>query len=126
MFPGFGSSYEECRAECVGIYLCVQAEVHTIFGFEGERAQEVCAELPSSRGLAPELYHADVRSAAGGLHQLAAHGPGWLAGAAVLHPWQGGHDRVGAGPHDGSLCYPSGNKLLELQGVYPADVLWRR
>lgn len=26
-FPVFGSAYEECRAECVGIYLCTDKKV---------------------------------------------------------------------------------------------------
>lgn len=40
MFPVFGSSYEECRAECVGIYLCTNPQVLAIFGHEGERERE--------------------------------------------------------------------------------------
>ncbi|TFJ82224.1 hypothetical protein NSK_006553 [Nannochloropsis salina CCMP1776] len=40
-FPGFGSSYEECRAELVGIFLCVQTRVLSIFGHEGDKAQDI-------------------------------------------------------------------------------------
>ena len=35
------STYEECRAECVGIYLCLQPDVHRIFGYEGQNAQDI-------------------------------------------------------------------------------------
>ena len=40
-FPVFGSSYEECRAECVGIYLCLEEEALSIFGHSGQAAQDV-------------------------------------------------------------------------------------
>mmetsp|Transcript_30562 Transcript_30562/g.99812 ORF Transcript_30562/g.99812 Transcript_30562/m.99812 type:complete len:721 (-) Transcript_30562:166-2328(-) len=40
-FPGIGSSYEECRAECVGVFLCVSREVLSIFGHEGAAAEEI-------------------------------------------------------------------------------------
>jgi len=40
-FPGFGSSYEECRAELIGIYLCVHSNVLSIFGHEGDKAQDI-------------------------------------------------------------------------------------
>jgi dipeptidyl-peptidase-3 len=43
-FPGFGSSYEECRAECVGIYLCTNKEVLAIFG-HGEGAAQPGADV---------------------------------------------------------------------------------
>ncbi|KAK7925906.1 hypothetical protein WMY93_008216 [Mugilogobius chulae] len=40
-FSTIASSYEECRAECVGLYLCLNQQVLSIFGHEGEDAQDV-------------------------------------------------------------------------------------
>uniref|UniRef100_A0AAR2KSK0 Dipeptidyl peptidase 3 n=1 Tax=Pygocentrus nattereri TaxID=42514 RepID=A0AAR2KSK0_PYGNA len=40
-FSTIASSYEECRAECVGLYLCLNKQVLSIFGHEGEEAEEV-------------------------------------------------------------------------------------
>eukprot|EP00053_Salpingoeca_punica_P013300 m.119961 g.119961 ORF g.119961 m.119961 type:complete len:739 (-) comp16167_c0_seq2:171-2387(-) len=40
-FPSFGSSYEECRAESIGIYLSTELDVLRIFGFEGAVADDV-------------------------------------------------------------------------------------
>ncbi|KAM9301527.1 dipeptidyl peptidase 3 [Gastrophryne carolinensis] len=40
-FSTIASTYEECRAECVGLYLCVNEEVLRIFGHEGQEAQDV-------------------------------------------------------------------------------------
>ncbi|XP_073419365.1 dipeptidyl peptidase 3-like isoform X2 [Dendrobates tinctorius] len=40
-FSTIASSYEECRAECVGLYLCVSEEVLRIFGHESQEAQDV-------------------------------------------------------------------------------------
>ena len=36
-----GSSYEECRAECVGLHLCLEPGVTEIFGHEGADAEDI-------------------------------------------------------------------------------------
>nr|XP_058946241.1 dipeptidyl peptidase 3-like isoform X1 [Pocillopora verrucosa] len=40
-FAELSPSYEECRAECVGIYLCTSKEVLRIFGHEGTDADNI-------------------------------------------------------------------------------------
>jgi len=41
VFTSLGSSYEECRAECVGIHLCLEPGVVGIFGHTGAQAEDI-------------------------------------------------------------------------------------
>ena len=41
VFTSMGSSYEECRAECVGLHLCLEPGVTEIFGHEGADAEDI-------------------------------------------------------------------------------------
>lgn len=41
VFGPISSSFEECRAECVGLLLCTDPLVQAIFGHEGQRATDV-------------------------------------------------------------------------------------
>lgn len=40
-FSTLASSYEECRAECVGLLLCLDLPILRIFGHEGEEANQI-------------------------------------------------------------------------------------
>ncbi|KAJ9591568.1 hypothetical protein L9F63_001922, partial [Diploptera punctata] len=66
-FTTMGSSYEECRAECVGLYLCLNENVLKIFGFEGKEAEDVMyvnwlSLLYQSVGKCLEMYQPSTKT----------------------------------------------------------------
>ncbi|GAQ90877.1 Dipeptidyl peptidase III [Klebsormidium nitens] len=66
VFGAISSSYEECRAECVGIFLAANEQVLSIFGHEGQEAGDVMYVnwLLMARGglLALEMYTPETRA----------------------------------------------------------------
>lgn len=118
-FPGIGSSYEECRAECVGLYLCSQPLVHDIYGLDSKRAEEVrpawqLSRLETTKGWARRSASSAALTpwlrlflSQGGLHQLAEHAAQRRPFARVLQAGQG-LCRLGPGPHDGALRHYAG------------------
>uniref|UniRef100_A0A8C9B024 Dipeptidyl peptidase 3 n=1 Tax=Prolemur simus TaxID=1328070 RepID=A0A8C9B024_PROSS len=65
-FSNIASSYEECRAESVGLYLCLHPQVLEIFGFEGADAEDVIyvnwLNMVRAGLLALEFYTPEVSS----------------------------------------------------------------
>ncbi|EFA80210.1 dipeptidyl-peptidase III [Heterostelium album PN500] len=41
VFKSLGSAMEECRAECAGVYLCVNQEILALFGHKGQNALDI-------------------------------------------------------------------------------------
>ncbi|KAL5008870.1 hypothetical protein ScPMuIL_014451 [Solemya velum] len=64
-FSTLSSTYEECRAECVGIYLCLAADVLKIFGHVGKEADDIIyinwLNMARSGLLALEFYSPETR-----------------------------------------------------------------
>lgn len=65
-FTTISSSYEECRAECVGLFLSLNKDVLSIFGLEGQEADDVTyvnwlALLYQAVGKALEMYQPSTK-----------------------------------------------------------------
>ncbi|XP_012939404.1 dipeptidyl peptidase 3 [Aplysia californica] len=65
-FSTIASTYEECRAECVGIYLCLLSDVLEIFGHTGDDADDIIyinwLNMVRAGLLALEFYSPDTSS----------------------------------------------------------------
>lgn len=77
VFGEISSSMEECRAECVGIYLCVDPDVLEIFGHTGEDAKRIVYInwLSMARaGLLALMFYSPTTSQWGQAHMQARFG----------------------------------------------------
>ncbi|KAJ3181673.1 hypothetical protein HDU87_000691 [Geranomyces variabilis] len=76
VFGSPASSYEECRAEAVAMYLCVDKEILKIFGHEGQEAENIiyCCYLQMARAgvLALEFWDPKLKKW-GQAHMQARH-----------------------------------------------------
>uniref|UniRef100_A0A0B6YUJ3 Dipeptidyl peptidase 3 n=1 Tax=Arion vulgaris TaxID=1028688 RepID=A0A0B6YUJ3_9EUPU len=65
-FSTIASTYEECRAECVGIYLCLLSDVLKIFGHVGDDADDIIyinwLNMVKAGLMALEFYSPDTGS----------------------------------------------------------------
>eukprot|EP00069_Balaena_mysticetus_P012830 bmy_07802T0 len=88
-FSTIASSYEECRAESVGLYLCLNPQVLEIFGFEGADAEDVVyvnwLNMVRAGLLALEFYTPEASS--------------WRQGLVTVTPTTGSDGRPDAQVH---------------------------
>nr|KAG5693940.1 hypothetical protein BaRGS_008209 [Batillaria attramentaria] len=65
-FSSLASTYEECRAECVGIYLCLLSDVLHIFGHTGDDSDDIMyinwLNMVRAGLLALEFYSPETRA----------------------------------------------------------------
>lgn len=103
VFSSIASTYEECRAECVGIYLCVNEQVLEIFGHAEDGDDIVYANwlAMAYAGLISLMY---VLLTTHHLWRIFTHS-GTRDSSQRVQPRV---QEVGPSPHAGSLRHPAG------------------